>query len=346
MNPSYRYVFFYNGGSAVSYNPGSYHTVCYKDLESDGRACAVSWPLDYAPKWLRYLYWIHNSPKTNRLFSLPLKKLWYPHYFHDQPAPGQRYCFVVSNLELPVDYYRYLKKKYPGSKMVLLHRDLVELSMQWHPEYTEEIRRELFDVRFTYDREEAARYGFRHFDEFESLTEVRRAENYPLWDVYFAGKAKDRLPQLLAVYRRLTAAGLTCHYYLTGVAPEQREPLPGITYADENIPYIEMLYHTVNARCVLDINQGGAVGYTSRFLEAVMYNKKLLTNNPSVKESKFYREDCICCYSSVDEIDPSFVTEGAENVDYHYQNEFSPTHLIEVIEGVLAEWTEEQSGEV
>lgn len=48
--------------------------------------------------------------------------------------------------------------------------------------------------------------------------------------------------------------------------------------------YREMLYHTVNSKVVLEINQGCVDGFTSRFLESVMYNKRLLTNNFAVQK--------------------------------------------------------------
>jgi len=101
------------------------------------------------------------------------------------------------------------------------------------------------------------------------------------------------------------------------------------------MPYNEMLYYTVNSKCILEVNQGGAVGYTSRFLEAVMYNKKLLTNNCSIQKSAFFSPEYIQCFSKVEEINLAFISEDLLQVDYGYQGEFSPLHLIEKIENEL-----------
>ena len=98
--------------------------------------------------------------------------------------------------------------------------------------------------------------------------------------------------------------------------------------------YREMLEHTVNARCLLDINQEGAVGYTSRFLEAVMYGRRLITNNPSIRASKFFSSGYIQIVDKIEEIDPSFVSDEWK-VDYHYNDEFSPFSLIDRIEEEL-----------
>lgn len=113
---------------------------------------------------------------------------------------------------------------------------------------------------------------------------------------------------MLKAYNIFTKAGLRCKYYLTGVPQNKRINLPGIEYAEKFMPYSEMLYHTINSKCILEINQYEAVGYTSRFLEAVMYNKRLITDNKDVMLSKFYSSDNIMCISDILDIDPSFVS--------------------------------------
>ena len=85
---------------------------------------------------------------------------------------------------------------------------------------------------------------------------------------------------------------------------------------------------------MLELNQDGAVGMTSRFLEAVMYNKKLITNSIAVKDSPFYRPQYIQVYNSITEVSPAFVLDN-QPVDFGYQNEFSPIGLLEHIDDVI-----------
>ena len=68
-----------------------------------------------------------------------------------------------------------------------------------------------------------------------------------------------------------------------------------------------------------------------------MYGKKLLTNNLVIMDSSFYRPDYIQCFKSVEEINYDFIKKDVGIIDYNYQNEFSPIHLIEQIEGLLAD---------
>ncbi|MBO4897229.1 MAG: hypothetical protein J5590_02895 [Clostridia bacterium] len=329
MKFKYNYVFFNTADRNIrKRNPNGYNTICAKDLENMENVNLVSYPLDWAPQIIRWLFYFTVK------FNLPIKRLWYPFYFKNRFKDKKPLCFIASGTYLSPGYLRYLRRKYKDAKFIKIHRDLISLWEKRHPEFTNEVMEELFDIVMTYDEYEARKYFLPSFSEYESKIEVKKAENYPLCDVFFAGAAKNRLPILMDVYKRLTDAGLSVNYYLTGVPPKDRKPYPGIEYAQRNMPYSEMLYKTVNAKCVLEVNQENSVGYTSRFLEAVMYNKKLITNNLYIKNSKFYDEKLIKCFEKAEEIDTDFVKENTE-INYNYKDEFSPVHLIEQIDKLL-----------
>ena len=329
----YNYVFFNSADNNRRKDNDGYYTICTKDLETMDGVEVVSLPLENAPGWVRALFSLHNSWAINRKIPLPFRKLWYPFYFRDRFPEKKPYCFVVSGWYITPEYIRYLKKKYPGCKVVKLYRDLVHVWRDQFPEFSDAVMQECFDLQMTFDEGQGKEYGFPYFMEFESKIDVPVAKDYPLSDVFFAGKAKDRLPRLLQIYQKLTEAGYKCSYYLTGVPEEDRIPLAGVEYADSPMSYREMLYRTVNSRCVLDVNQQGAVGFTSRFLEAVMFNKRLLTDNLSIRSSSFFNEQYIHCFTAADEIDTAFVN-AKEPVDY--ANEFSPVHLIYQIDQELS----------
>ena len=99
--------------------------------------------------------------------------------------------------------------------------------------------------------------------------------------------------------------------------------------------YLRMLKYSVSSRCLLEINQEGALGYTSRFLEAVMYDIKLITDNLSVLDSKFYNPRNIQYINDVNEIDPEFVKNKCFD-SFNYNDDFSPIHLLESIDSKLS----------
>lgn len=328
----YNYVFFNSVESKLTYNPNGYYTICAKDLENTKGIECINVPLSHLPLLLRLVYNVHISKRANRIFRIPFQNIWYPFIFKNKFTDKKPICFVILE-RLPIPFLQYLKNRYPKSKFVALYRDLRKFTEAAYPDHPDN---PIFDFQLTIDEIEAGQYGYVHFNEFESKIDVPISGNYPESDVFFAGKAKDRLPRLLEAYNIFTQAGLKCKYYLTDVPLSERIPLEGVEYADKFMTYREMLYHTVNSRCVLEINQKDAVGYTSRFLEAVMFNKRLITDNKDVKKSKFYNPKNILCVETMNDIDPEFV-KNQEVVDYNYKDEFSPIHLIEQIDALLTQ---------
>ena len=96
-----------------------------------------------------------------------------------------------------------------------------------------------------------------------------------------------------------------------------------------------MLEYSIRSKCLLDINQEGATGYTSRFLEAVIYNKLLLTNTPGIKEHPLYDSRYIKEFKSIREVDSNFFYRNSK-IKYSYNNEFSPLNFIKTINGVVS----------
>ncbi len=333
MNYKYNYVFFNSTESLYKKPDGTdYDTICVWDFMNSDSVQLVLCPLEHKSAFLRFLYGAYNSLRVARYIKLPFKRMWYPLYFKNKFKKDDKpLCFVILNHKLPVDYLKYLKKKHAGCKFVMLHRDFIQVSQRTNPELPQN---PILDLEMTYDEGDSKRYNFPHFSEYESKIDVPVNKPFES-DVFFAGRAKDRLPELMDAYHVLVSAGLKVYFFLTGVPKDQQVAYDGIEYASRNMSYKEMLYHTVNTRCILEVTQAGQQGYTSRFLEAVIYGKKLLTSSEYIKKSKFYNSDNIQIVSSMKDIDVSFVKEGDGFVDYQYHGEFSPYRVIDRIEEEL-----------
>ena len=95
-------------------------------------------------------------------------------------------------------------------------------------------------------------------------------------DFYFCGLAKDREQTLMQLKETLEKANYKCLFIIPGVTQKY-----GISY-DENLQFVK------RSKCVIDIYQKEQIGLTRRPLEALFYNKKLLTNNPDIINYDFY----------------------------------------------------------
>lgn len=325
----YNYVYFNaTYANKLEVDLDDYNSICTRDLESLENVQVIPTIMAHKAKFFKFLYYCHE--KLSRMIRFPFIELWYPSFFKNRFSKSKKpLCFVIASSQIPIRYVRWLKKHYSNAKFVRVHRDLFKVTCR--NGYTDKFLNENFDVQMTFDENEASSSGALYFDEIESKIDISDSPLYPQCDVFFAGKAKDRFPKIIDFLRRFNEEGLDCYFYVTEVPIEQQINIKGIVYGSKFMSYKEMLYRTVRSKCILEINQEGAVGYTSRFIEAVLYNKKLITDNIYIKRSKFYDKRFIQCIGPGEMLDAGFVNEDVV-VDFKYNNEFSPINILNKIE--------------
>ena len=98
--------------------------------------------------------------------------------------------------------------------------------------------------------------------------------------------------------------------------------------------YGDNLQHVIHTKCLLEIMQKGQIGYTQRAVEAVCLGKKLLTNNPIIKDAPFYKQEFISQFEKSGDIDIAFINNipDSELIDYQYKEKLSPIELLDFID--------------
>lgn len=150
------------------------------------------------------------------------------------------------------------------------------------------------------------------------------------YDLYFCGNNKGRIDFMISLANKLRENGLTIHL---DIRPE------GFNIPEENIDqffiiddqhvldYSEVVERTCKANCILDLVQKGQKGVSLRFYEAVVYNKKLLTNNPTIYEFPYYDARYMKYFDKIEDVDFAWLQNNME-VNFGYKNEFSIKRLL------------------
>ena len=131
----------------------------------------------------------------------------------------------------------------------------------------------------TFDPEEASEYGMTYTPQFYRFPEPWH-DNI-CYDFFFCGMIKDRGERLNTLKTQLEAKGYKCKFIIVGDGN------------DTKISYEEYLDYVRKSRCLVDLFQQGQIGLTRRPLEALFFNKKLLTENMQVADFDFYRQENI-----------------------------------------------------
>lgn len=105
-------------------------------------------------------------------------------------------------------------------------------------------------------------------------------------DLYFVGNDKGRYGKLLSILDDCQNNNIKCDFT---VCDKIQDPRIQHSY----ISFIENIKHIKKTKCILELVKTDQKGLTLRALEAVMANKKLITNNKSIKKYSFYSKENI-----------------------------------------------------
>ncbi len=132
---------------------------------------------------------------------------------------------------------------------------------------------------WSFDSDDCKKYGMKQNIQYYYDSKEEKELNIE-YDVYFVGHDKGRKEQLDKLANIFKDKNITYRFDIIG----ENEP---------NIPYGEIRKRISKSKAILEINQSGQIGCTLRALEALFFQKKLLTTNSAVKNEEFYNENNI-----------------------------------------------------
>ena len=263
---------------------------------------------------------------------MPFQRMWKKLYSLEgvQFEPDKSYCVIYTDVSAARTDCKYLAEKQKEKNITLV---LIMVNTMARRGTLIEKRRQYFSQIYSFDRKDCKTYGFIYHPMNYSMISMARKTNV-LYDAFFVGMSKGRAGKIACIYERLTKGGAKAEFYISGIELDE-ERIKGIHY-NQWLSYEQILENIHNSNCIVEVMDGAQEGVTLRTMEAICYNKKLLTNNQSIKDMPYYESGNIQVFSKPDEIDVSFV-KSESTVDYHYKGEFSPIHLLEHINKTRAE---------
>lgn len=264
-----------------------YYRFAYREL-SNCEDVQVHYGFRPQNQFLRILHIIHHSLKINHVINLPFKNLWFKHYYKIDTNNEVELYFVFDARLLEFEYTRsfcdYLHTRHNNAHFICYYQDLIKTStLESQPQNL----KDKFNLLVSYDKGDADSYGIDYYPTSYSYSTIEDDDSIECCDVYFLGAAKNRWKDIVNSYKILTKKGLRCSFYITRLPKSDRLNLPGLNYID-GMSYKKNLQHIKKCKCVLELQQKGAVGPTLRTWEAICYDKFLITNNICIKESDFY----------------------------------------------------------
>lgn len=282
-----------------------YFSIMFNDSVSKGIAEYIGDPIldKYKNLFIRSLYKIHHHPLLNWKFKLPLKNLWFPLFYNSFDSQPRCFIFLMDWITKEnIKLFTGLRKKYSDCKLVVYFEDLVSS----RPNFDMGLLK-YFDFGISYDQLDSVKYNLLYHPTFLSKIEVNPCSEHTS-DVCFIGLAKDRLQKIHQLYKIFIDSGLEADFIISRKNENDLEE-QGIQYISKDISYLEYLSHVINTNCILELMHHDAGGYTLRTWEALLYNKKLITNNQRILDAPFYNKDQFIVFKDIKDISLKQITE-------------------------------------
>jgi hypothetical protein len=267
------------------------------------------------------------SMKTNLSF---FRSVWFKSYFCGAFVPGGediRFVFFDSNAHTRDEaFLKYIRKEYKAKLVLYVMNPTSSIALD------PRLCSNFYDSVFTVFADDANSYGWHAYNHlYTKIQEEEPADEcgYDA-DVFFAGRAKNRLQNILNTYDFLVSHDIKCDFHIIEVDKKEMRYEDNIQY-NKWLPYKEVLRRMRRSKCVLEILQKPREGPTLRMVEAIVYNKKIITNDTGALANPFYDERFVQIFNNPKNIKPSFIRDEIQ-LDYNYQGEYSAKHFLKRIE--------------
>lgn len=248
-----------------------------------------------------------------------LSRLFYPLYL---PKSGieRGESILLFNEAHPclknLGFITWVRKQYNAKTVLVLRNRIRNKKIPAVHGISLEILKQTFDLIATDEKVDAELFGLVFApDPFSPLTNRKAKIKY---DICFTGGDKGRGEMISAIADQAEAVHAKYDFKIVDNFTKKVN-LKYVSYQ----PYTEVIKQDMQSNCILEVLQPGQDSYTLRLQEAVCLNKKLLTNNPKVKEEKYYDPRYVQIFENIEDINWDFVKERID-VDYHYEGEYSP----------------------
>lgn len=309
-----------------------YFKAAYGDVIGLKNVRYITKRIDVKSKLVYDLFRLHKNKKINGIVPLPFKNFWNKYAFRGKFDNDAPVCFIFfEGVEWFNDnYIKFLRNNYPNCKIAAYFQDMI--SRHYDSSEAKKLIG-LCDIALSYDRNDCEKYGLNYYGDVYSILDVPAAEEKS--DVCCVINAKNRLNKIEMAYDVLIDKGLKCDFYIVGVKDKNHEKKAGIVYGKQ-LPYSEVIKKVKASKAILEIMQEGAVGYTLRTCEAIVYGKKLITDNAEVVSEPFYTPKNVSVIKRAEDISPAFINGEVDTAAYRgYAEKLSPLKLLEFIEEKL-----------
>jgi hypothetical protein len=316
------------------FSPYDWYKYMYKDVAKIDNVVYISTAASLLHgKAENTLYRIAMGKRANQIVKMPFKKKWFQLLLSRiQFSQKRPFCFIWHyNFlnEIKNGMADYIRDAYPDAKNVFYFTDIKNIDSE-----VLAFLRTKMDMIGVFDPQIAQKWELDYWPNVYPTVE-HTSDGDNRYDLCFMGSDRGRKDILEKVAQKCKQHHIRTAFYI--VSDEENPELDNIHYLKTPLAYEKVVELMSRTNCILELRVEPYNSSSVRVQEAVVYDKKLLTDNPnSTTMPGCVEGENVLCFDSVEEIDWNFVT-ARKNTANHYQGEYSLQTSLEIIEQKLNE---------
>ena len=269
--------------------------------EEDGILFLPMMKKELKNKGIRAIRKIHMS------LLLPFKEIW---LYKWQNVINQYETIILADAGNTYNVAKYIHTRWPDKRIIIWYRNSVKAA-QIKPE---KINRDICEL-WSFDKTDCKKYNMSYNPQFY-MRNRKYQEKEKDFDAFFVGQDKGRMEILNEMKRALDNEGLKNQFCIVGVNSKR-------------LSYNEVLDYISRSKVIIDCKCDWQEGITLRPLEAMFYQKKLITNCLDIASAPYYRNTNIFLRGK-DDIRklPEFIKTDYEKIPAEVINEYDITGWI------------------
>lgn len=237
-------------------------------------------------RWVRYFAIIYIQK-----LKLPFSHIWYGKW---KKELKQYNNIILFDRNYNWNIIDYITKKNPNCRIIVWYWNNLQETKRIPLKYRK------FCEEWSFDVEDCKKYNLKYNTQFTFVDDIiakyKNVDNK--YDLCFIGHDKGRLNILLNIKKLFSALNLKVFYVIV----QDKRSKTNYSKYEKPISYSENLNITARSNCVLEIVQKGQKGITLRCLEALMLQKKVITNNLELKNEQFYNKNNFLFFEGKNEL--------------------------------------------
>jgi eps5K len=278
----------------------------------------------------------------------------------------RRICFKLGKIKNILDYSQLEKKDFSKNDYIIFfdifEKGIVDLLRKktkntkeifwiWNKidyRHINELKRISKNV-WTFDKIEAENTKIKYSSQFywRKKEEINEDEIY---DLYFIGQNKGREQRIFELKKKFNNFKFKIiiilnKYRKEGIKYFFKKKASKLNYSLKNIPYECVVEDIKKSKIILELTKKEQSGLTLRALEALFFEKKLITDNENIKEYDFYNSNNIFILKNNDILDSKkeieiqeFFYKEKEIIDQRIKDKYTIKSWLEnLINGYIEE---------